>query len=376
MIITVNAQHTQAKRLARVGQGRSAALALGLALAGIVLAPASPAAKDKKPTEPQSSTQLVWPSPPAPAKIKWVTEYRSEFDVGAKKRHGFVDRLAGKGEDALWLRRPLSVAVDDEGVMYVGDFGLGVVGIDPSKHRMWLFSEVAKRGFGTPAGVAVDSQMVYVCDSATNTFAQFDKEGHFLSALGPQEGVNRPVGVAVDEARDLVVMVNGGQSEVWLCNRQLKLAKKIGGRGEKPGQFNFPTYVCMVPGTGFAVVDTGNFRVQLFDYDGRFIRAIGRIGDVTGSFARPKGIAVDPDNNVYVADASFSNFQVFALDGQVLTYVGQGGADKGQFQVPTGLAISKDGMIYVADEMNARVQVFQYLGKGGGGEADTANAKK
>ncbi len=322
-------------------------------------------AKDKQKVAPAPEEQLVWPQPPAPAKIKWVGEYRNEFDVGAKKRHGFVDRLAGKGQDALWLKRPLSVAVDDSGVLFVGDFGLGVVGMDPVNHRMWLFSEVSKRGFQTPTGVAVDSKMVYVCDASANSVSQFDKEGHYIIGLGAQDGIQRPVGVAVDEARNLVVVVNGGEHVVRLYDRQFKLIKKIGKRGDKPGEFNFPTFVCMVPGVGFAVTDTGNFRVQIFDYDGRYIRSIGRLGDSTGSFARPKGIAVDAENNVYVVDNVFANFQIFRVDGQLLTFVGQGGPGRGQFQVPAGIAISKSGTIYVADEMNARIQIFQYLGKGG-----------
>jgi len=243
--------------------------------------------------------------------------------------------------------------------------GQGIVAMDPAGHRMWLFSAASKMSLPTVSGLAADSKGVYACDSNTNTVAFFDKEGHLLQALGPQDGISRPVGIAVDEARDLLIVANGGEHAVLLLNRQLKLIKKIGGRGDKPGQFNFPTYCCIIPGTGFAVVDTGNFRVQVFDFEGHYLRSIGRMGDVSGCLARPKGIAVDSDGDLYVADAMFSNFQVFRLDGQVLTFVGHGGADKGEFQVPAGIAISKDGTIYVADEINARVQIFQYLGKGG-----------
>jgi DNA-binding beta-propeller fold protein YncE len=310
----------------------------------------------------QETTNLVWPPPPAPARIKWTGEYRNEFDVGAKKRHSFLDRLAGKGQDALWLTRPLSVAVDERGVMYVGDFGLGVVGIDPARHRFWLFSTVSKMGLATPAGIAVDSKFVYATDANSNTLAVFDKEGHFLQQLGPNEGINRPVGVAVDEARNLLLVVNGGAHDVLLFNRSLKLLKTIGRRGTKPGEFNFPTYCCFVPGTGFAVSDTGNFRVQLFDDNGRFIRAFGKAGNTSGTFARPKGVAVDPEGHLYVLDASFNNFQIFRQDGQILTAVGTSGADKGMFAVPSGMAITKSGQIYVADEMNRRIQTFQYLG--------------
>jgi DNA-binding beta-propeller fold protein YncE len=326
----------------------------------------SPSAKEK-PKNPPATTdaQLLWPPPPSPAKIKWVGEWRSEFDVGAKKHHSFMDRLAGKGEDALWLKRPVGVAVDEKGILYVGDLGQGVVAMDPIGHRMWLFSAVSKINMPTPSGLAADSKGVYACDSNTSTLALFDKEGHLLKALGPQDGIQRPVGVAVDEAKDLLVVVNGGEHSVLLMNRQLGLVKKIGGRGDKEGQFNYPTYCCIIPGTGFAVTDTGNFRVQIFDYEGHFIRSIGKVGDVSGNFARPKGIAVDPDNNLYVVDAMFANFQIFKLDGQVLTFVGNGGAGPAEFQVPASIAIGKDGSLFVADEINRRVQVFKYLGTGG-----------
>lgn len=304
---------------------------------------------------------LVWPAPPAPARIKWVAEYRNEFDIGAKKKRSFVDRLAGRREDVLWLKRPMSVAIDDQGTMFVGDFGQGIIGMDPKSKRMWLFSSVSNRTLPTPSGLAVDSKVVYATDSNTNALVAFDKSGRQLASLGSTDGIKRPVGVAVDESRDLVVMVNGGDHTVWLLNRAFKVVKKIGQRGEKPGQFNYPTYCCIIPGKGFAVADSGNFRIQIFDFNGRYLSSFGKAGDISGQFARPKGLAVDPDGQLYVVDGAFSNFQVFRMDGQILTFVGEGGSKKGQFQVPMGIAISKDGAIVVADQLNARIQKFQYL---------------
>ena len=304
---------------------------------------------------------LAWPPPPATARIKWVAEYRNEFDIGAKKKRSFIDRLAGRREDVLWIKRPMSVAIDDQGTMFVGDFGQGIVGLDPTAKRMWLFSSVSNRTLPTPSGLAVDSRQVFATDSNTNALVAFDKSGRQLAALGAADGIKRPVGVAVDESRDLVVMVNGGDHSVWMLNRAFKVLKKIGQRGEKPGQFNFPTYCCIIPGKGFAVADSGNFRIQVFDFNGRYLSAFGKPGDSSGQFARPKGLAVDPDGQLYVVDGAFSNFQVFRMDGQLLTFVGQGGTKKGQFQVPNGIAISKDGVILVADQVNARIQKFQYF---------------
>ncbi|WP_243314534.1 hypothetical protein [Geothrix paludis] len=338
---------------------RSILLSVALACAATATAPLS-AQKPAAPPVAQDEV-LAWPPPPAPARIKWVAEYRNAFDVGAKKKRSFIDRLAGKSEEVIWIQRPLSVAVDGQGVIFVGDYNLGVVAMDPANKKVWAFSAVSGAVLTTPTGLAVDSKLVYAASANTSQVVVFDKDGRQLGVLGKADGIKRPVGLAVDESRNLLVVVNGDEHAVRLYSRSLNLIKTIGGRGSEEGQFNFPTYVCMVPGVGFAVVDSGNFRVQLFDFNGRFLRAFGKVGDMAGQFARPKGIAVDPEGHLYVADAAFNNFQIFDQEGRVLTFVGQGGARKGQFQVPTGLSIDANGGIYVADQINGRIQKFQYL---------------
>jgi DNA-binding beta-propeller fold protein YncE len=333
------------------------------AVALLLLASASPVLLGQKTAPaPRAEAQgLVWPPAPADPKIKWAGEYRGEFDIGAKKRTGFLDRLSGKTQDAMWLKQPVSVALDENGTFFVGDTQLGVVGFDKAKKRMWLFSKLSPEAPTAATGLALDSKFVYATDSGQSQLSQFDKDGRRLKTIGVAEGIQRPVGVAVDEARDLVVVVNGGDHSVLLFNRALKLIKKVGARGEKPGQFNFPTYVCFIPGKGFAVADTGNFRIQFFNFEGKFLSTFGQQGDYSGSFSMPKGMAVDAEGNLYVVDAKFCNFQVFRTDGQVLLYVGNGGTARGTFQIPCGITIGKDGAILVADTVNKRIQQFQYI---------------
>ena len=339
------------------------AQALRVALCGLACAvslQAQGSAKaGKTPAPPKAD--LVWPAPPDEPRIKWVAEYRSEFDVGAKKRSGFMDRLTGKREDSMGFRQPVSVAVDDHGTVFVGDSRLGIVGLDPVKKKMWLFSKLSPEAPTLATGIAVDSKFVYATDANQSQVSLFDKEGRRLKTIGASEGIQRPVGIAVDEARNLLVVVNGGTHQVLLFDRALKLIKKVASRGEKVGQFNYPTYCCILPGKGFAVVDTGNFRVQIFSSEGKFLSTFGQQGDISGSFSRPKGIAVDAEGHIYVVDATFANFQLFRIDGQVLVFVGTLGAAPGTFQVPEGIAVGKDGAIWVADTMNKRVQRFQYF---------------
>ena len=162
----------------------------------------------------KAGEDLQWPPPPNEPRIKWVAEYRNEFDVGAKKRTSFMDRLTGKGQESLVLKRPLSVAVDEKGTIFVGDFGLGITAIDPVNHKMWRFADVSQRSLNAPAGVAADSKFVYATDANANALAVFDKQGHFIQGLTINDGLKRPVGVAVDEARDMVIVVNGGDHNI------------------------------------------------------------------------------------------------------------------------------------------------------------------
>jgi DNA-binding beta-propeller fold protein YncE len=112
------------------------------------------------------------------------------------------------------------------------------------------------------------------------------------------------------------------------------------------------------------VVDGGNFRVQVFDSEGKFLRTFGGIGRRTGQFARPKEIAVDRQGNLYIVDTAFANVQIFNPEGQLLLNVaGRGEADApGKFMLPSGIAVDADGRIYMVDQFYRKLEVFRPAG--------------
>ena len=140
----------------------------------------------------------------------------------------------------------------------------------------------------------------------------------------------------------------------------------IGGRGEAPGPFNYPTYLAVDERTGALwVCDSGNFRLQSFDSGGKPLKSIGSGGDRPGYLARPRGVALDSEGHLYVADVIMSTVQIFDEEERfLLLYFGERGGEPGEFYLPGGVFIDAADRIYVADTYNARVQVFQYL-KGG-----------
>jgi DNA-binding beta-propeller fold protein YncE len=109
------------------------------------------------------------------------------------------------------------------------------------------------------------------------------------------------------------------------------------------------------------VVDGGNFRVNVFDRQGRYLKSFGSIGKQYGQFARPKEIAVDRDGNVYVVDTAFGNFQIFSPEGALLLFVGDRSERDGpaRYMLPSGIAVDEDGRVYVVDQWFRKIEVYR-----------------
>ena len=59
------------------------------------------------------------------------------------------------------------------------------------------------------------------------------------------------------------------------------------------------------------VSDQGNFRIQVFDLEGKFLSAFGRKGTSDGEFLEPMGLALDSRGNLYVGDGTRDDVRVF-----------------------------------------------------------------
>jgi len=64
------------------------------------------------------------------------------------------------------------------------------------------------------------------------------------------------------------------------------------------------------------VVDSGNYRIQKFDDQGRYLQTIGRKGQGPGEFSGPMGICFDSQGNLYVRE--YKKIQVFDRNGNFI----------------------------------------------------------
>ncbi len=328
---------------------------LGVALAGLSGCASEPAKK-------KDYSGLVWPSPPEQPRIRFVAEYSGQKDLGVKDE--LKAALLGEEPAGLALQKPYGVAASADGkLIYVTDTKLrAIVVFDLEKKEVRPFRTDAQGAMYSPLEIRLDKQgRFFVSDSERKEVLVLSPEGKTLMALGKNEEIGRPTGLALDEARNRLYVADTNKHRVLVYDLAGKHLLTFGERGSEPGQLNYPVNLAVDRDGQLLVTDTGNFRVQIFDGEGKFLNTFGQLGDSYGSFSRPKGVALDSDSNVYVVDAAFNNFQIFNREGKILLFVGATGHEPGTFWLPAGMFVDGMDRIYVVDSTNARIQVFQYL---------------
>lgn len=335
--------------------------------------------------------KLVWPNPPAVARIRFLDEFTGEkIDLSskqpkAKPKQSWMDRLAGTKPQAdqdikipFQLLRPFGIAVNSKGKIYVADQGVGAIFIfDPETHNVELIGNGRQARFGLIIGLAIDdNDRVFVSDDKFRQVSVFNAKHEQEAAFGA-DILARPGGIAIDTENRLLYVVDTESDVVDVFDADnFKLLRKIGTPGKKhtltdPGTFSLPTNVAVDSEGEVYVTDTLNNRVEIFDADGKFVSMFGKSGDGPAYFARPKGIAVDADGHVWVVDAMQDKIKVFNRDGQLLICFGDHGGFPGQFQVAYGIAIDKFNRVLVSEQYRGRVQMFRYVT-----DAEAEQAKK
>jgi DNA-binding beta-propeller fold protein YncE len=366
-------------------------LLAGAALAMVAALWVTPAAADKKkdapaakPTDVQFDTSaLVWPQPPAIARLRYLDYFSAQKKEPEKqekqvKSKSWMDRMAGvdpnvaakrAGTKARFqLGTPYGLAVDSKGNLYVADTKVGAVFIfNPESRDTDFIKHGVDARFGRIFGLVIDdSDRLFVSDGQYNHVLVFNPNHKLEGQFG--EGVmNDPAGLAVDEESRFIYVANTGTDQVLVYDADsLKLLRKIGTAGKKhtlttPGDFSAPTNVAVDKDGNLYVSDTLNDRIEEFDAEGTFIRAFGKNGDGPGEFTRPKGIAIDCDGHVWVADAMMNRLQVFTPEGNLRLIVGGFGWLPGQFQALAGVTIDKQNRVFTSEQYLGRVQMFRYI---------------
>jgi DNA-binding beta-propeller fold protein YncE len=306
-------------------------------------------------------------------RLTFVREFSSAQDVDREMHpvlNRAIDIIAGPKEDEAAagnvLQRPYAVTTDPTHRVFVTDVSTGTVHVFDFVHSKYSLLHGGEH-LRSPLGVAADGDgNVYVSDSTLRTVLVYDSKGkfkHYLkSARGSESYFDSPRGIAVDAATERIYVCDMPRHMVIKLDRKGRVLARFGkrGGGGGPGEFRYPTQVA-VSGDEIVVYDSGNFRVQILDMQGRLRQEI-RIADATNS----AGVAVDKEGTIYVSDPQLDQIRVFSRNGQPLYEFGQVGTAPGQFNGISGIWVDSGHCLQVVDSQNKRVQVFEINGLGNG----------
>jgi DNA-binding beta-propeller fold protein YncE len=275
-----------------------------------------------------------------------------------------------KGYD--WPANPAGIAVDAKGNVWVAG-GLATPSLAPA----------GRGGRGAPGGGRGDAPPAPPADAQV---LKFDKSGKFVMQIGKagqagnnesQTNLNRPAGVAVDDATNEVFVADGfGNRRIAVFDASTGAFKRAwGAYGEKPSDENlapydpnaaparqFRTVSCVkIAKDGMVYVcDRQNDRVQVFSKDGKFQKEAFVSKTTTGD-GSVWDVAFSPDQKLlYVADGH--DKKIWVLDRASLDTVGSigsGGRYPGQFYGVGSVAVDSKGNVYTGENLEGkRVQKF------------------
>ena len=377
-------------------------MALAILSAVAIVSPMAVLAQKKSKADQKAETEtkikaidysnIVWPNPPAIARIKFTTWYANDKETrnlkGEKqKKSAWMDRLAGTQSDDEVFARPFSllqpygVTVDSKGNLYVADQKVGAIFIfttEKGTRDVELIKNSVHAHFVRIIGLTMDdNDRLFVSDPGLRHVLIFDKDHKAEDVI--TDGMVDPGGLAIDTKNRLLYVADVELDQVLVYDADtLKLVRKIGTTGHKhelttPGDFSKPAGVAVDAEGNLYVADTYNNRIEIFDADGQFVSTFGKAGDGPGYFSRPKGVAIDGDGHIWVADGMQDRVQVFNKEGQLLISFGGHGLLPGQFQGLVAIAIDKQNRVFTTEIFPGRAQQFQYVTDA---EADALREKK
>lgn len=230
-----------------------------------------------------------------------------------------VYNIGGDPAGNIWIAKPTSVAINTDGLIYVGsNEDLSVKMLDSSHNIIGSLGSGAGE-FKLPRNITIDKSTgnVYVVDQIDQSIKIYTSSGTFLSKISDYP--NLP--------QDVTIMNN----KIYVIDHPL-IVGRYGGtiRGA---------------------------RVMVFDMDGNALdaEAFGSYGDQEGQFVRPAGVTSDKEGVLYISDSFHGVVMCFDVSGN---YLGAIQNSSNPMVTPMGIALGEDRRLFVASLNTASVHVF------------------
>ena len=222
-------------------------------------------------------------------------------------------------------------------------------------------------------GVAIDQIKgdMIVVETKEHRVSIFGSNGDKLKSFGGrlEHGhhhrhiLKSPRGVAIDSDGSFLV-TDWEKHCIHKFTSEGEYVISLGREGNKPLEFKNPAGIGIHPRTHkIFVAEYGNHCVQILNPDFTFSNSFGCHGGGNGQFNHPYDVAFDSKGNVYVTDYDNHRIQVFTAEGQFLRHIGQWGTGNGDLQCPYSVTVSEKDEVYVTEGGNYRVSKFKTDGQ-------------
>jgi len=303
------------------------------AVCGVLLAASTLVCAGCQPNKGRSEI-VYFPAPPATARVVHLKSFNS-LDELVPVRHTLLEVLRGRSISPF-VDTPAGIAYADN-KLYICDTGLNAV-------HVWDLAEGKAKRIGTsgdtilqkPVDVAVDEDgTVYVADSERGEVIGFWENGpSFLPCKHPGDAAFRPV--AVTASHGTIAAADIASHQILECTS----GALHGGVGSEPGKFYYPTGLARDEKGNWLVADMMNGRIQILDESFSPQRSIGQPGDRYSDIGKLKHLDVAPDGTIIAADSAFSHVHLFNPQGQLLMLLGGPGDEPGDTPMPFGVAVA------------------------------------
>jgi DNA-binding beta-propeller fold protein YncE len=275
-----------------------------------------------------------------------------EFDPAGT----LVSHWGGPGSGYDWPVSPGGMAVDAKGNVWITAAGPPVIpgaGDAPAGQG---------RGRGTAAPPKPQDAHVLKFSKTGSFLLQIGKAGN-VGTNDSKDALNRPAGVAVDDAANEVYVADGfGNKRVVVFDATTGAYKRQWNGTGPDAPFASVTCVTLAKDGKVYVCDRGNNRVAVFDKTGKFIKQAVVSAQTKGT-GSVWDIALSrdlPQEFLYVADGH--DQKVFILRRDTLEVVGtfgDGGRYPGTFYGVGSVAVDSKGNVYTGENLEGkRVQKF------------------
>ncbi len=260
------------------------------------------------------------------------------------------------------LRAPSRVTHGPNGALYVSDTQRGSVFVVAPD----LSLQAEYKGIDRPLGVAVDALgNLFVGSEGDHCVGVFDSTGARVATIG-QGAILKPNSLALDSAGRLYV-ADSEADTVHVYDATGDWLRDIGSSGDGLGQLRFPISVDVLdtPAGPFVyVADQGHGLIHAYDAQGTPLWSVGgRVAafstDWQGKFVKLQAIRVDDQGRIHAADAYMNRIQVFdAGSAAYLGAYGGYGTGPSDLNVPLDIERWTDGRIVAANYGNGTLGVL------------------